>query len=74
MKSLDKSNILITGLVRNCEKSLTQDLEIISEAFSIANNFDVLIIESDSNDNSVNILHALKEINSNFVAKFSIEN
>ena len=44
MKSLDKSNILITGLVRNCEKSLTQDLEIISEAFSIANNFDVLII------------------------------
>jgi FkbM family methyltransferase len=66
MIPLVKSNLLITGLVKNCEKNIIQDLERISKAFSIAKNVNFLLIESDSNDNSINILHALKEVNSNF--------
>jgi len=66
MKPLAESKLLLTGVIRNCAKTLLGDLERISMALSRAKSLNIFIVESDSDDDSINILQALKEINSNF--------
>jgi hypothetical protein len=63
MKPLEESKILITGVARNCASTLVLDLERISLALNGAKELSILVIESDSNDNSEYILKSLKEKN-----------
>ena len=49
-------DLLIVGLARNCEKKLTHSIEKISAATKNFKNINWLIIESDSEDGTLNIL------------------
>jgi len=65
MKPIEHSKILITGVTRNGSQTIIKDLEKISAAFNISKSLKFLIIESDSDDNTVNILQELKQNNDN---------
>lgn len=60
-KPLLFSNMLIVGLVRNSNKTLKRQVEIISNAFSAAKSTNWLVIESDSNDDTLQELDELNE-------------
>ena len=55
-----KANFLIVGLARNCESSIKKDIFSIDQAFSLSGSRSWLIIESDSNDNTLKNLNTLK--------------
>tara|TARA_B100000780_G_C21075087_1_gene432772 strand:+ start:343 stop:1239 length:897 start_codon:yes stop_codon:yes gene_type:complete len=58
-KEFSKSNFLIVGLANNCENMINEEVKIIHNAFQGAASVDWLIIESDSDDATVNILDNL---------------
>jgi len=58
-KELSTSNILIVGLTRNCAKSLESEVQKINSAFVEAASIRWFVIESDSNDGTVNTLNKL---------------
>ncbi len=58
-KEFLKSNFLIVGLANNCENMINEEVKIIHNAFQGAASVDWLIIESDSDDATVNILDNL---------------
>ncbi len=58
-KDLSCSNILIVGLVRNCENKIEKEIEKINFAFSEAESVKWLIIESDSDDGTLATLNKL---------------
>ena len=58
-KSLMSSRILIVGLARNCAKSIRREISVISNAFECAKSVDWLIIESDSDDDTLAELNAI---------------
>ena len=60
MKSLSSSKIFIVGLVRNCEDTIEKEFNIINTAFSEAKSLNWLVIESDSDDGTLNVLEKLK--------------
>lgn len=66
MKQLKDAEILICGTARNIEKTLLNDYNIISASFSIAKAVHWLIIESDSSDDTLDLLSNLKATNHNF--------
>ena len=63
------SNLLITGVVRNVEKTLEYDFLRISEAFSRFKEVEWFIVESDSEDETINELNAISAIYKNFKFK-----
>jgi len=58
-KKLAESNILIAGLARNCSGVIYSEVLKISNAFSGAKSVRWLIIESDSTDNTVDVLKSM---------------
>lgn len=59
--TLENYNFLIVGIARNCAKSINNEIDIINNAFASAKKLNWLIIESDSNDNTVTKLELLKK-------------
>jgi hypothetical protein len=53
-------NILVAGVTRNCEKTIEKDILKIYQALKACNNLKWLIIESDSNDETIAKLENLK--------------
>lgn len=53
-------NILITGIVRNCANTISQEYEILNKAFSGCKSIDWFLVESDSTDKSLECLESLR--------------
>ena len=64
-KHISISNILIVGLARNCEAVIANEIKNINKAFSSAKNIEWIIVESDSNDRT-------SEVIKNLAKKYSI--
>ena len=58
-KPLSSSNILIVGLARNCADVIEREVLTLSSAFSDSKSVNFLIIESDSDDETLTILEKL---------------
>ena len=56
MTPLSESSILVVGLARDCEKYLSGSIECLVKTFGAAKSIAFLIVESDSSDNTVNLL------------------
>lgn len=54
-------NILVAGLARNCGKTIAKDVNRISVALTKFKSVEWLIIESDSNDNTISVLDILSK-------------
>ncbi len=68
-KEFFRSSFLIVGVARDCEKVLSREVNKINSAFSEAKSVEWLIIESDSNDKTVEALVSLKQkFSLNYVA------
>ena len=63
---LQKLNLAIVGLARNCEKTVRADIQRFKEASSNAKSIVWLIVESDSSDNTVAELKKLQNEIKNF--------
>ncbi len=59
--SLSKHNVLIVGLARDCKKRIRQDVLSIFQAARQCRTLSWLIIESDSNDRTVDALIELRD-------------
>ena len=71
-KKLAESNILIAGLARNCSGVIYSEVLKISNAFSGAKSVRWLIIESDSTDNTVDVLKSMgKKLTQSFCARLN---
>ena len=64
-KSLSTSAIVIVGLARNCAKVIEREVRIINAAFAQARTLNWLVIESDSDDETLRALQSLSA-NTNF--------
>lgn len=64
-KDLSLSKILVVGLARDCGTKLESEIHIINSAFSESASVSWLVIESDSNDNTLEKLNELSA-NNNF--------
>lgn len=60
-KNIAESNILCVGLARDCERTISSEVQKITDAFSNAKSVQWLIIESDSSDSTVDVLKRLSE-------------
>ena len=58
--------ILIVGTVRNCEKTLKDSINYLDNAFKFVSKIEYLIIESDSQDNTLECLNLIKNSKQNF--------
>ncbi len=58
--------ILIVGTVRNCEKTLNDTINYLDNAFKFVSKIEYLIIESDSQDNTIECLNLIKDSKQNF--------
>lgn len=59
-------SILIVGIVKNIEKTIKEDYFRMKTVFSSFNNLCWYLVESDSNDGSINALNELSKLDSNF--------
>jgi hypothetical protein len=59
--------VIITGLARNCEKSLYENIPLIGSTCSNFEDFKVVIYENNSTDNTRIILDEFQKHNPNFV-------
>ena len=59
--SQSNHSFVITGLTRNCEKSVAKSIEVLSRAFASAKSVSWLVVESDSDDNTVGELERLSK-------------
>lgn len=66
MTRLKDGSFLIVGLARNCAKHLQESIAKLRESFSSANVLNFLIIESDSSDDTNEVLKRLSLENDNF--------
>lgn len=60
-KAINDSNVLIVGVARNCQKTLRHDVLRLREAFASARTMHHYVVESDSDDNTVDVLKRLAE-------------
>jgi hypothetical protein len=60
MIPLQNANFLVVGLARNCGRQIVGEVEIINRAFAASNNTKWLIIESDSDDDTLGRIEFLK--------------
>ena len=61
MKSISSSRLLIVGLARNCEKIIEDEVKNITKAFSDAKTINWLVVESDSDDRTLDKLRNLSK-------------
>lgn len=61
MKKIEDSCVLVAGVVRNCEKKIQTDICIIKKSLQSAKKIKWLIIESDSDDCTINCLLDLQK-------------
>jgi len=57
--SLESFNVLIVGLVRNCEPSLESEVETLRASFEDFKKVSFFLVESDSTDGSLGALREL---------------
>ncbi len=62
----NRKKILITGIVRDIEKSIEKDFKILTEALSPLGDLYWYLVESDSNDGSRSILENFSRTEANF--------
>ena len=60
------SNILLVGTVSNVAKTIEKELETVIKALDSFDKIDIFLVESDSSDNSVEILKRIQQGNKNF--------
>jgi len=60
------TKILLVGTVSNVAKTIEKELKVVLKALSVFDSVKVLLIESDSTDETVKILEKVKSSNSNF--------
>jgi len=60
------SSLLVTGTIRNGETTLLREFAKTSKATSFFNDVSYFLVESDSNDRTLEILKSIKAKNSNF--------
>ena len=65
-KLISESNIMICGIVRDCEKTILNDLNKLDEATKNFKNKIYYIVESDSKDNTIHKLENCKSQFDNF--------
>jgi hypothetical protein len=58
--------ILLVGTVSNVAKSIESELKIVQDAISVFSSYEIYLVESDSKDNTVNILKKIKSAQNNF--------
>ena len=63
---IHNKNGLVVGLARNCSNTIKQDIQRIYKSVNVFNDLYWLIIESDSDDDTVEKLHALEATVHNF--------
>lgn len=74
-KNFFNSKFLIVGTVRNCEKIIKKQIKIINDAFINTALTKWLIVESDSDDNTLKVLKTLShELNLKYVSLGSLYN
>jgi hypothetical protein len=61
IKTISTSKVLIVGLARNCQETIEREVQIINSAFSEAETVNWLVIESDSDDETLSTLEKLSE-------------
>jgi glycosyltransferase involved in cell wall biosynthesis len=61
-------SFLLAGAVRNCGKTLRNDVKRLQSAMNAVGTLHWLIVESDSGDDTVSVLHALRSEITNFKA------
>jgi hypothetical protein len=61
IKTISTSKVLIVGLARNCQDTIEREVQIINSAFSEAETVNWLVIESDSDDETLATLEKLSE-------------
>jgi hypothetical protein len=64
--SLFKLNFLVVGTVRNCEKYLKKDISNIKKTIGKVKKLNWFLVESDSDDKTINILKSIKNKLKNF--------
>ena len=57
---MQDKKFLIVGTVKNCSKTLLNTVNCIDKAFSKTLKYQFFLVESDSNDNTLEILRNLK--------------
>ena len=62
LKKISDSEILIVGLANNCSKTIKDEIKNIDISFSGFKKKNWLIVESDSNDNTFEILNSINDI------------
>ena len=62
-------NILIVGTVCNCQKTLNDSIKCLDTAFKFASKIEYLIIESDSQDKTIDCLNLIQNRKQNFSFK-----
>ena len=65
-ESAEETNVVVVGTVRNVGKSLENEICNLSKALGVFQQVKWLLIESDSIDETVQVLEGLKTENSNF--------
>lgn len=66
LKPFSQSNILIAGPARNISNFVAQDIQALMDACINFKSVKALVIESDSTDNTVDVLKSLKQANEQF--------
>lgn len=65
-KQKSDSNFLVAGVVRNCANHVKSDVKKIQDALAGVHNVSWLLVESDSDDQTVEVLKGLKNEITNF--------
>lgn len=58
--TLSSAKICVVGLVRDCDKHLERQLEILKDAFGYFQDLSFFFVESDSSDQTLSVLTSLK--------------
>ena len=68
--------ILLVGTVSNVSRTIEKELRVVLKALSYFESFDVYLIESDSTDNTINLLEKIKLVSDNidFISMGSLKN
>lgn len=66
VQDLNERPVVVVGIVKNIEKTLKKDIQILSKALGFFREIHWFLVESESNDKSVSVLSEFKKTNNNF--------